>query len=85
MRYQTKLIRTIVPLSLCIAAGTSVVSAQVVTLDSCRHLALRNNKTIRMAEEALRGAGYDRKAAFAAYLPGIDFTGGYMHNQQRIE
>lgn len=56
-----------------------------VSLDSCRNMALRNNKTLRMAEEAIRGAGYERKAAFAAYLPGIDFTGGYMYNQNQIE
>lgn len=38
-----------------------------------------------MAEEAIRGAGYERKSAFAAYLPGIDFTGGYTYNQHQIE
>lgn len=61
-------------------------SAQAqVSLDSCRNMALRNNKTIKMAEEAVKGAGYTRKSAFAAYLPGIDFTGGYMYNQNEIE
>lgn len=38
-----------------------------------------------MAEESIRGARYDRKAAFAAYLPGIDFAGGYTYNQNQIE
>lgn len=56
-----------------------------VSLDSCRNMALRNNKTIKMAEEGVKGAGYQRKSAFAAYLPGIDFTGGYTYNQQQIE
>lgn len=56
-----------------------------VSLDSCRNMALRNNKTIRLAEEGIRSAGYEKKAAFANYLPGIDFTGGYMYNQQQIE
>lgn len=56
-----------------------------VSLDSCRNMALRNNKTIRVAEENIRGAGYSRKAAKAAYLPGIDFAGTYMYNQQQIE
>lgn len=65
-------------------AGPLAASAQV-SLDSCRSMALHNNKTIRMAEEAIRGAGYERKSAFAAYLPGIDFTGGYMYNQHQIE
>ena len=65
--------------------GAYPAGAQKVTLDSCRNMALSNNKTIRMADEAIRGAGYERKSAFAAYLPGIDFTGGYMYNQHQIE
>lgn len=48
-------------------------------------MALANNKTLRVADEAVRGAGYERKAARAAYLPGIDFAGGYMYNQRQIE
>lgn len=55
-----------------------------VTLDSCRNMAVRNNKTIRMAEENLRSAEYYKKAAHSAYLPGIDFTGTYMYNQHEI-
>lgn len=55
-----------------------------VSLDSCRNMAVRNNKTIRMAEENLRSAEYYKKAAGAAYLPGIDFTGTYMYNQHEI-
>ena len=49
-------------------------AAPTVSLDSCRNMAVRNNKTIRMAEENLRSAGYYKDAARAAYLPGIDFT-----------
>ena len=59
--------------------------ADPLSLDSCRQLALQNNKTVRMADEAVAGAGYLRKAAKTAYLPGIDFTGGYMYNQHNIE
>lgn len=60
-------------------------SAGTVSLDSCRSMALANNKNIRVAEANLKGAGYERKAAFASYLPGIDFAGGYMYNHQQIE
>lgn len=67
-------------------AVASAIGAQAeVSLDSCRNMALRNNKTIRLAEEGIRSAAYEKKAAFANYLPGIDFTGGYMYNQQQIE
>lgn len=70
-------------LILAIAAPASLASASV-SLDSCRNMAVRNNKTIRMAEENLKGAEYYKKAASAAYLPGIDFTGTYMYNQHEI-
>lgn len=60
-------------------------AAAPIDLDSCRNMALRNNKAIRMAEEGIRGARYEKKAAFAGYFPGIDFTGGYMYNQHQIE
>lgn len=71
-------------LALTASAGVAA-SAQstVVSLDSCRRLALGNNKAIRMAEETLKGAGYDRKAAKAAYLPGIDFGATYIFNQHK--
>lgn len=68
-------------LTLCAA----ISQAQTVSLDSCRNMAVRNNKGIKIAEEGIKGAAYNRKAAFSAYLPGIDFTGGYMYNQQQIE
>ncbi len=32
----------------------------------------------------MRGAEYYKKAAQSAYLPGIDFTGTYMYNQNKI-
>ena len=55
-----------------------------VSLDSCRNMALRNNKLIRMARENLQGATSLKEAARAAYLPGIDFTGAYFYNQRII-
>ena len=59
--------------------------AELVSLDSCRHMALANNKTLKIADEAITGAGYTKKAAHAAYLPGVDFTGTYFYNQRKIE
>lgn len=66
------------------AAAASAVAQGSVSIDSCRNMALHNNKAIRIAEENIRGAGYLKDAAKAAYLPGIDFSGGYMHNQRQI-
>lgn len=56
----------------------------VYSLDSCRMLALRNNKVIRAAEENIVGAQYAVKSARTAYLPGIDLTAAYSYNQHKI-
>ena len=37
-----------------------------------------------MADEAVTGAGYLRRAAKTAYLPGIDFSATYFYNQRII-
>ena len=66
------------------AAGGTSYAQTVLSLDSCRSMALRNNKTLAVAREAVTGAGYDRQAAKAAYLPGIDFSATYLYNQRRI-
>lgn len=77
-------LRKLILLSTAVAA-TLGAQAQTVSLDSCRNMAVRNNKAIKMAEEGVIGARYEKKAAFSAYLPGIDFTGTYMYNQHQIE
>lgn len=62
-----------------------VMASATVSLDSCRSMAIRNNKAIRIADENIRGAGHTRQAAKSAYLPALDFTGGYMYSQHQIE
>lgn len=58
--------------------------AEVYSLERCRSLALENNKELMMRRENQRKAGYQKKQAFAAYLPAFDFTGGYAYNQKEI-
>lgn len=67
---------------LCCSVGFSQIP--VLSLDSCRNMALRNNKEIRIANERIQTAVYQKKEAKAAYLPGIDFSGAYMYNQKKI-
>lgn len=59
-------------------------SAQTLSLDSCRAMALRSNKQLMMSRQRIAGAEYQKKEAFAAYLPGIDFAGGYAYNQKNL-
>ena len=56
----------------------------VVPLDSCRSMALRHNKEILIANQKIAAARYQKDQAKAAYLPSIDFVGGYMYNQKNI-
>lgn len=74
--------RNVVLIVLC--AISLAVSGQVVTLDSCRNMALRNNKEIQQATLAIDKAGYQRKEAAAAYLPQFDLTAGYIFNSRKV-
>ena len=67
-----------------IMGAAAVWAGDAVSLDSCRSMALANNKQLRVTSEAVRMTGFQRKEAFAAYLPAIDFNGGYMYNQKEI-
>ena len=57
---------------------------QVLTLDSCRALAIANNKELLISQEKINAAHYQKKAAFTNYLPNISATGGYMRSQKEI-
>ena len=47
-------------------------------------MALVNNKDMKVAGQKIKTAEYQSREAFAAYLPAIDFAGGYMYNQKDI-
>ena len=66
------------------SASAQADTSRVLSLEDCRSLALGNNKDIRSAKQKIKTAGYQKKEAFAAYLPAIDFAGGYMYNQKDI-
>lgn len=77
--------RTISTLCLTMLCGVvSMAQTQQLTLEKCRELALQNNKHILIGAEKVRAAGYQKKEAFAAYLPAIDFNGGYFYNQKNL-
>ena len=62
----------------------TMTAAAQVTLDSCRHMALRNNKQMAVEQLKIEQAGYQRKQAEAAYKPSIDFVGTYLHTGRNI-
>ena len=73
-------------LSLFLLSGIALggYSQRVLNIDSCRALALENNKELRIAQEKINAAHYQNKAAFTNFLPKIDVMGTYMHTQKEI-
>lgn len=67
---------------LTLAASASAQS--VLTLDSCRALAIANNKSLKISTEKINASHYQRKAAFTNYFPKISAMGTYMRNQHEF-
>ena len=81
------IIALLTPLALMAAASSPTdipVEGSVMSLEQCRQLALTNNKNLRRSAQQIKVAGYEKDQAFAAYLPAIDFAGGYMYNQKGV-
>ena len=76
--------KKLIVLCLLIIGGSNAIAQQVFTLDSCRNMAINNNKQIRIANEKIKAAGYEKTSAFANYLPGFDAVGSYMYNSKEI-
>jgi len=61
-----------------------VAAQQPLSLDSCRALALRNNKQINAAKFKQEIALQLRKAAKTKYLPKVDVVGGYQYFSESV-
>lgn len=70
--------------TILLSLNFSVKAQGVLHLDSCRALALSNNKELLIGSERIKAAHYQQKAAFTNYLPGISATGAYMRNQKEF-
>lgn len=65
--------------------GALAAEAQTqVSLQDCRDMALSHNKQLMMSRQRMTTAKYQNKQAFAAYLPSLDFAGGYTYNQKEL-
>lgn len=61
------------------------MSAQrLLTLDSCRAMALKNNKQISASKAKQDVAANLRKAARTKYLPHVSALAGYVHNSKEV-
>ena len=71
-------------LCLLISITFSLRAQEILSLDSCRALAISNNKNLLITGEKINAAHYQKKAAFTNYLPEISATGAYMRNQKEF-
>ena len=68
-----------------LAVGISPAEAQrVLSLDSCRAMALRNNKQMSVQRVKQEMAKNIRKSARTKYLPHVSATGGYLYTSKEI-
>ena len=68
-----------------LALGIHPVEAQrVLSLDSCRAMALRNNKQMSVQRVKQEVAKNIRKAARTKYLPHVSAVGGYVYTSKEV-
>ncbi len=67
-----------VTLGLLVLLPLSADAQRLLTLDSCRAMALRNNKQMRVATMKLEVSANQRKSARTQYLPKVNAMGGYI-------
>ena len=62
----------------------AAVAQTTLTLEQCRQMAVENDRNLQQARTKVEMAGYDRKIAFANYLPNISGTGAYLYNPNDV-
>ncbi|MDR1847235.1 MAG: TolC family protein [Bacteroidales bacterium] len=70
---------------ICVLNVLSVDAQQVLTLEQCRELALKNNEKIKNANLSVEIAKQQKKEAFTKYFPSVSATGmGFMANKPML-
>lgn len=64
--------------------ATAGQDQEALSLDSCRTMALANNKELRASAMEIESAYYTRKSAFTSYLPKISASGIYMRTGREL-
>ena len=81
---KTTTMARVVMLGLLMLLPTTVGAQRVLTLDSCRAMALRNNKQIGVAKTRQEVNANLRKSARTKYLPHVNALGGYVWTSREI-
>jgi outer membrane protein TolC len=64
--------------------GIMTAAGQSLSLDSCRSLAIKNNKTLQMSSLKQEAAHWQRKSALTNYLPKISAVGTYQRTSREV-
>lgn len=77
--------RKLTLLALLMAMVLPLGAQQVLSLQECREMALENNNKLKISQEKVNMANYDRKIARANYFPTLSAQGTYMHNEKQLQ
>ena len=73
-----------VAFSILMTAVAPACAQQLLTLDSCRALALRNNKELSISRVKQEIASNVHKSARTKYLPHVSAVGSYVHTSKEV-
>ncbi|MBO4906013.1 MAG: TolC family protein [Bacteroidaceae bacterium] len=62
----------------------AVISAQTLSLDSCRSMAIRNNKSLRISNLHSEAAHWQHKSAQSNYYPRLSAVGTYQRTSREM-
>ena len=82
--YEKIIVNRLIGLVLLVGAVMPVSGQRLLTLDSCRAMALRNNKQMRISQVKQDVAANARKSARTKYLPHVSAIGTYEHTSREI-
>ena len=82
MQFRIKLL--LPALFLFSAVSTTIFSQEILNLDSCRSLALRNNKTLAQSRANFDKASWESKAARTNYYPKVTAMASYMRTGDEL-
>jgi outer membrane protein TolC len=78
------LMRKITTVLLVLFFAANAWGQRILSLDSCRALAMQNNKQLLISQDNKEAAGYEHQAAKTNYLPKVGLDAGYLWNQKSI-
>ena len=76
--------KRIVIMALPLMLGFQLHAQSILTLDSCRAMAINNNKDVMMSALDREIAENNKKAAFSKFLPRVNAIGAYSYTSKNI-